>query len=137
MTKKKLIEIELPEGFEETMVKTENGYLIEVKPIKENKEKEMKDFLLSFINGSTIYLDLENYPGYVFYNDKNNQILFHYNIKNLNLWVNYHKIWSIFENKYGLKYGEIQLFIKTVVEDSLNLNVVAPNAGTALPVDYN
>ena len=128
MIKKKLIEIELPECFEETMVKTENGYLIEVKPVKENKEKEMKDFLLSFINGSTIYLDLEEFPNRVFYKDKNDdKIIFEYDNKNGWFWLDYDKIWLVFENKYKLNYAEIQIFIKKVVEDTLNLNGVTPD----------
>ena len=123
---KKIIEINVPDGYREIVNNSDNKIVIEF--IKDNKENEMKQFLLSFINGAEIVIKPE-FPNSVFYK-KNNEIIFELEkSKNENktyFWVNYHKIWKIFENKFGLNYDDIQSFIKNEVEDTLKCGTVTP-----------
>ena len=123
----KKIEIEVPEGYVAKEEKTENG--INIIFVKEDKEKEMKEFLREKLNGCSIRL-VEKYPDLVFY-EKDGKTLFELyqdreNKNKLYFWVDYNSIWSIFETKYGMKYADIQAFIKNEVEMILKLGSVTP-----------
>lgn len=67
------------------------------------------------------------YPNSVFYK-KNGKVIFeHCQNEEFNFfYVDYGTIWSVFEDKFGLKYQEISDFIKGMVEKHLNLRGVTP-----------
>ena len=122
----KKIEIEIPDGHKEAIKQTENGVVIEW--IKVDKEQEMRDFLKPFLTNLLLVKD-ERYPGSVFYK-QNGEVIFELQKTDRDtcFWVDYQKIWSVFENRFGLNFTETQSFIKTVVEDTLNLRGITPKA---------
>jgi hypothetical protein len=52
---------------------------------------------------------------------KDGEVLYNYDKKNEWFYIDYNNIWSILESKFHLKYGEISLLTKGVVEEHLNL----------------
>ena len=116
------IEINVPEGYIAKEEKTENG--INIIFVKEDKEKEMKNFLRENLNGTTIKLN-DKYPQSVFYL-KNDKVLFelYQDGKNREFYVRYDDIWSVFETKYSMEYADIQAFIKNAVETDLKLGSI-------------
>ena len=69
----------------------------------------------------------DKYPNSIFFilNDK---ILFEYNQKNGYFWCKYNEIWSVFEDKFNLDYIDIQMLIKKVVLNTLNLRDISPGS---------
>jgi hypothetical protein len=64
---------------------------------------------------------------------KDYEILYKYNEKNNWFWIDYDKIWSIFQLIYHLNYNEITLITKGMVEEQLNLKIIT----TMFHVDIN
>ena len=120
----KKIEIEIPEGCKEVIKRTENSVVIEW--VKVDKEQEMRDFLKPFLTNLLLVKD-ERYPNSVFYK-QGGEVIFELEKKEtqLRFWVDYYKIWSVFNDRFHLNYNETQSFIKTVVEDTLNLKGTTP-----------
>ena len=118
------IEIEIPDGHREVIKRTENAVVIEW--IKVNKEQEMRDFLKPFLTNLLLVKD-ERYPNSVFYK-QGGEVIFELKKTEEELYflVDYHKIWSFFYDRYELDYYGTQIFIKTVVEDTLNLRGISP-----------
>ena len=54
------------------------------------------------------------------------EIIFEYNRKTEDFWVPYNAIWSVFENRFGMEYGETQELIQFMVEDHYKLGSVTP-----------
>lgn len=120
----KKIEIEIPEGCKEVINRTENGVMIEW--IKVNKEQEMRNFLKPFLTNLLLVKD-ERYPDSVFYKQGGEVIFELEKTKTeLRFWVDYHKIWSVFTNRFGLNYYETKPFIKNEMEETLNLRGITP-----------
>jgi hypothetical protein len=122
MNMSKKIEINIPEGYVAKEEKTENGFNNIF--VKEDKEKEMREFLKEKMNGLTIKLN-DGFPNSVFY-VKNDRVLFELcqDGKNRYFYVRYDEIWSVFETKYSMEYADIQAFIKNVVETDLKLGSI-------------
>ena len=120
----KKIEIEIPDGCKEVIKRTDNGVVIEW--VKVDKEQEMRDFLKPFLT-NLLLVKYERYPDSVFYKQGGEVIFELEKTKTeLRFWVDYYKIWSVFYNRFGLNYNETQSFIKTMVEDNLNLRGTTP-----------
>ena len=114
----KEIKINVPDGYE--IDKDNSSFeLIRFKPIinKEDKSKEMSDFLFSMFNNTVCKItgekELTYYKldGYNPNNNSNNQWLFQQDWKNGKLWIRYTLIWQVFEERFGLKYEQIRDFI--------------------------
>jgi hypothetical protein len=69
--------------------------------------------------------DRVKYPDYIFF-FKGNNSWFEYNTKNKYLYCSYEFVWSVFEKEFGLKYDEIQLLIKTLVEEYFECTDITP-----------
>jgi hypothetical protein len=78
---------------------------------------------LELIDGMTVKIDKDNYPDSTFFfkNDK-----CYLEIKNSTLWVRYAEIWQGFEVEFGMKYDEIQSFIKDQMEQHFKIGGVTP-----------
>lgn len=95
--------------------------------IKENdKHMAMINFLDPFLTNLELIVS-EEYPDTLFFK-QNNEILFEfdYNSENKYFWVDYSKIWVVFETKFGLNYNEIQAFIKYQVEKGIKIGDITP-----------
>ena len=87
-----------------------------------------EDFFLDIIKGMKV-IEQTKFTDSVFW-EKNGEILFHQDLKNRNLYVNYNRNWKIFENVFGMGYNETQLFIKDMVEKYLNWKDFTPRTYT-------
>jgi len=83
-----------------------------------------EEFFLNVIDGIKIKPQTK-YLNSIFW-EKNGKILFEQDLKTMYLWVEYDSIWAIFEKVFGLKYSEIQQFIKDQVEEHLNWKGFTP-----------
>ena len=88
------------------------------------KEKiKMKEYFIEFLNSLTTKLD-SKYPDYIFYLNNKNKIVIEYDKKFNIAWLDYDKIWSVFETKYHLKYQEIKELTGPMLEQHLKLKGV-------------
>ena len=76
-----------------------------LRPAKE----EFKEMLLKY----QVDLSLGN----KIYYDENGDWVFEYDSKNKWLWIQYHRIWSVFESKYGLNYNQIRKLTEDTVRE--------------------
>lgn len=67
------------------------------------------------LNSLEVKINEERYPNRVFF-FKENEWYMDWRKSSKSLWCSYDRIWSVFENKIGRNYDEIQRFIKNVVE---------------------
>lgn len=90
-----------------------------------SKENTKEFYFKELLNYLTIKEDKVKYPGYIFY-FKDDQCYFQYNKKTGNFHCNFNKVWLIFEKKYHMKHGDIQIFIKNMVEEHFKLKGLTP-----------
>ena len=64
----------------------------------------------------------------IFYVDKNDptEIYMEYDQTSRYVWINYEKLWSVFESKYGLNYQKTKDFFKGILKRDYNLRGVTP-----------
>lgn len=89
----------------------------------ENLDRGKEEKFLELFQGLEMKSDIEKYPNSVFFFRGDKCILEkekHY------LWVSYNRIWKIFEDEFGMDYGEIQTFIKSMVEKHFKMTEVTP-----------
>jgi len=96
--------------------------LIEAENLISKKTKE--EVFLEMINGLTI--DTETFkkerPDSKFFIKDKKCFL---ELENSTLWCDYINIWSVYES-FGMNYEQIQDFIKSMVEEHLNMKGVTP-----------
>ena len=90
--------------------------------INESKEDEYEKLFLelSHLNELEIKFDHIKYEDYIFYFYNENE-LFYQDKKNDYIYINYNEIWLIFERKFDLIYGDIQVITKKIVEKHFKL----------------
>jgi hypothetical protein len=86
--------------------------------------KEPMDFLNLFNDLETV--QSEEDEDWVLYRYKKGHNFMIYNRKNGNVYINYDEIWSVLEDKFGLKYSEIQELTRRWLDEVYNLRVVIP-----------
>ena len=64
----------------------------------------------------------------IYYVDKNDnsKVYMEYDQKSKDVWIDYKKLWSIFESKYGLNYVEVRDFFKGILKRDYNLRGITP-----------
>ena len=83
----------------------------------------MKEYFIEFLNSLTTKLD-SKYPDYIFYLNNKGKIVIEYDKKSNIAYLDYYKIWSVFETKYHLKYQEIKELTGPMLEQHLKLKGV-------------
>jgi hypothetical protein len=98
--------------------------------------KNKEEVFLELIEGFEWKCDIKTYPNFLFgfkddiylfeiYKSKEinqQKIIANYrfgleqDLKNANFWLDYDKIWSVFESKFGMNYNEIKSFMNGMVE---------------------
>ena len=68
--------------------------------------------------------------------DGENQWCFYINEAENIFWCNYANCWLELESKFNLKYGDIQIITKVLVENVLNDSVTIPYNSIVTPVSY-
>ena len=98
-----------------------------IKELKYRRLKPEEKFLVDILLNLTEYKS-NKYNNYIFYmND--DEVLFRYNLINGNFAVHYGKVWSILQSKFNIKYVEIYILIKCMVEKHLKLNDITLHQG--------
>ncbi len=92
---------------------------------KRNNIISAEQRFLEMWNGCIQNFDFEKNPNRIFLL-KNNGIWFQQDLKNDILWCDYNKVCSVFEKEYGMKYNEIQSFIKDILERRFKLGYLTP-----------
>ena len=118
----KELKITAPEGYEIDKDKSTFEHIIFKE--KQDKEKEMSDFLFSMLN-KTIR-EMTDKDKVTYYRASDNEWLFQCDCKNGILWVRYSLIWEVFETRFGLKYDQIRDFIAGWVEVNTEWRGLAP-----------
>ena len=65
------------------------------------------------------------------FKDIKNNIIFEEDYKRNRFWVNYEKIWLVFQEKYGLNYKEIMSLISDWLKNDTKLSSLTPITGLA------
>jgi hypothetical protein len=76
-------------------------------------------------SGLSTRMDFDRFPNFLFF-FKGDICNFELNLKTDILWCSYRHVWNIFYDKYSMEYGEIQEFIKRMVEQHLNKEIPIP-----------
>lgn len=87
-------------------------------------EIEIVNFINSNISNLTEFKVNEKSIS-IFYMNSKGEYIFEFNEKT-NLRCRYFDFWEVLEKKYKLKYRDIQLLIKYMIEKSLNIKVSIP-----------
>lgn len=91
-----------------------------------NKICAAKRRFIEMLQGLEIRTDFEKAPHSVFFFKGGN---YWFEIeKNTTLWCHPSKVWFVFESEFGMKYTEIQAFIKDMVEEYFKLNGLTPSS---------
>lgn len=120
----KHLKINVPNGYEIDKEKSTFENIFFKKLSKEDKQKQMSDFLFETLNGMS--LKMTNEKEITYYNSKN-EWLIQQDYKRDALYVSYSRIWSVFESRFELNYQEISNFINHWVETNLNWKGLTPN----------
>jgi hypothetical protein len=88
--------------------------------LHQDEEKEYESWFRTMLTDLEISRSTIN-PGYLIYK-KDGVVLYNYDEKIKWFWVDYKKIWLIFEKKYYFNFDEIRLLTKGMVKKHLNLN---------------
>ena len=69
----------------------------------------------------------QDYPDKIYYVDKNdNYTYMKYDQKTKYVLIDYYKLWSVFQSKYGLNYLETRDFFKGILKRDYNLGGIIP-----------
>ena len=88
-----------------------------IKQIKYLRLKPEERFILDCLTDLVEYIHYHHLE-YIFYK-KHDDILFQWNQKDGYFYCSYTNFWSILQSKYNLKYDEIKILVKYMVEEYL------------------
>ena len=94
-------------------------WVSDIQPMKPEMEflKDNFDNLQKVIKGNkTFYVDSDRKPIFMYRQDEENG----------RVWVNFHRIWSVLREEFGLNYTEIQELIKRWLGETYNLGGLTP-----------
>ena len=86
-------------------------------------EKEIIEFILDKIKDLSLFIDDEGRHNYM---NSDGKFIFRQDEKTDRLLVRYYGFWEVLEKKYLLKYNDIQVIIKGMVEESYKMKVGKP-----------
>ena len=98
--------------------------LEKIRQIKYSRLKDEERFFLETIDGVKPFIS-EIYPQSIIWK-KNDVILIEQDYENGLLHISYDQIWSVYENRYGYHYTDIESRIKDVVDRHTNLKSLTP-----------
>lgn len=104
---------------------TRQQRILELKAELERLEKATpEERFLEFIDGLTIKIDKEKYPDSIFFfRGEECQI----EIQKSIVWFRYEGFWKVFEDEFGMKYQQIQDFMKIQLEEHFKMKGVSPS----------
>jgi hypothetical protein len=114
MNMQNVLKILIPDGFE---IDTYDGDTGEVtfKPIQPQITPE--ELFLQFFDGCVIRFDRKEYPYSIFYFDKDGNFLADFYPNDNTFWVNYYKVWELFQTTFSLNYDSTKVLLNKLVEE--------------------
>ena len=100
--------------------------LQEIERQKNNTPENLFKELIKGIDINKPVVDFEKYPNSIFW-FKGDKLVFEYNLKNHDFWIDYDEIWSKFYPFFNDNYYDVQTFMKVQVEEHFKLKGVTPN----------
>jgi len=78
-----------------------------------------------------IKIDEKEYPNFIFFFNKDNEIIFEYSYKSKYrfFYCNYEKYWAIFYEKFKFNYNQVSDITKDMVENHFIINEITPLMG--------
>ena len=95
---------------------------IDEEDISTETENEIIDFIKKLVKDLTI---IEDGSDLHFINNNIETIII--TNKNFASYVKYEGLWEVLEDKYKLKNGDMQYFIKSIVDEEYNMNISLPS----------
>lgn len=92
--------------------------------ITESKIEKIAFKWLDDVYGDLDVIDIKKYPQDIQY-EKNGEMIFNYNIRTRNVFINNSLIWSDLKNYFNMSYDQIKVLTKKWVEDRFGLSVTA------------
>lgn len=89
------------------------------------QELEIINFIKDKLSDLIAYKD-ENHPETIFYRNSEDKWVLEQDNLNDTLWVKYKDFWSVLGIKYSMKFKDIQLVIKYMVEQKFKIKVSMP-----------
>jgi hypothetical protein len=126
------LKINIPEGFEIEKFDVQTGE-VTFRPI--NPQITPEKLFLQFFDGCVARFDREKYPNSIFYFDKDGNFLAEYSEKNNTSYLNYHKVWKVFETEYSLNYSSAKELMDRLVEEHFKLKDVTTLGVMTLAAD--
>ena len=99
--------------------------LQEIERQKSNTPEKLFKELIKGIDINKSVVDFEKYSNSIFW-FKGDKLVFEYNFKNHDFWINYDEIWSKFYPFFNDNYYDVQTFMKVQVEEHFKLKGVTP-----------
>lgn len=106
----------------ETLLKREKELIEIINKPEITKEQRFFDLQNNLVRK----IDKEKYPESVFYFTKDGDFMFEQDFKNGIFWCDYMMVWLVFESEYGMRYKQIQEFIKRMMEEHFKCNGLTP-----------
>jgi len=97
--------------------------------ITENKIEKVAINWLNKKYGDLESIETEKHPDYIFYK-KDDEVIFDYNKKNGDVYIDYDRIWSFFKLVFDMNNQQIQDLTKVWVEEHYNLRVRTTTTST-------
>lgn len=94
---------------------------IERQKNKKSPEALFKELVLDRININSPKVDFEKYENRIYWFDKNEKYISHYNWEYGEFWFDHDTIWSVFCEKFDWNYEQTQEFMKTKVKEYFKL----------------
>jgi hypothetical protein len=110
----KQLKINIPEGYEIDTFNTETGE-VTFRPVE--PQITPNELFLQLFDGCIVRFDRKNYPDYIFYFDKDGNYLAEYNSESNKFWVNYTKVWEVFQTEFSLNHNSTKDLLTKQVED--------------------
>jgi hypothetical protein len=119
------LKINIPEGFEIDKFDIQTGE-VTFKPVQPQIAPEK--LFLQFFDGCVVRFDRENYSDHIFYFDKDGNYLAEFRSKSNAFYINYSKVWEVFETKYSLNYSSTKELMNRLVEEHFKFKGVTSHS---------
>jgi hypothetical protein len=87
---------------------------------------------IELVDGLTVKIDKDWYPDSIFYLREDEYII---EVENDTAYLSKHLFWDIFKDEFGMRYAQIQDFIKSMLEKYLKIKVIKAMSSPAFLVD--
>src|SRR5690606_6103493 len=88
-------------------------------------EKTVGQRFWELVSGTELKVDFETYPNRIF-GFRGDEYVWEYDFENSYLWLRYSTVWSVLETEYSLDYNDVQVLVRSEVEEHFKCRGVTP-----------